>query len=563
MENIKQNQDRCPICGSPHFIKIDSNEYQCENCGFLKVHNEELSEEKILVINAYSILRQGNYVDAEEAFDDILNKYKNNYEALWGKICSHHGIVFVEDNNKIYPAFHDIVDINFLEEKDYKRFLSICPEKLKEVYINLAKRIEDLRDKYYKQVLKEKPYDIFISFKASDEKNNKTKDYFEATNLHSFLVEKGYKVFFSPVSLKEKTASEYEPYIYHALRTAKVMIVYGQKEEYFEAKWLKNEWGRFIRMIDEGIKEDGSLIVCYENMNPNNLPNRLKKLQCLNLSDKTAYITLDKVLHKLINEKINSKQKVNDNNITMDNVIIGNIIEFGSYPETLKDKSINIISNITDEKGFYLGDDNEKYAYLVSNIYENETTIKGIKIKSGKGLYFKVEPIKWKVKNVINGKACLESENIIDSHLFDDISNNYETSCIRKYLNNDFYNRAFTENEKKIITETDSNIKVVNTVKKGIIFKRKTIETNEKMVRDKVTLIGEELNYEPKKITDYAKANYGIFYTKGRGKYWIKKPNESGTFFNCSIDWRGDTLDMTGCEQKEIGVVPVIWIDLK
>ncbi len=303
MENIKQNQDRCPICGSPHFIKIDSNEYQCENCGFLKVHNEELSEEKILVINAYSILRQGNYVDAEEAFDDILNKNKNNYEALWGKICSHHGIVFVEDNNKIYPTFHDIVDINFLEEEGFKRFLSICPEKLKEVYINLAKRIEDLRDKYYKQVIKEKPYDIFISFKASDETGSNTKDYIEATNLHSFLVGKGYKVFFSPVSLKEKTASEYEPYIYHALRTAKVMIVYGQKEEYFEAKWLKNEWGRFIRMIDEGIKEDGSLIVCYENMNPNNLPNRLKKLQCLNLSDKTSYITLDKVLNKLINEK--------------------------------------------------------------------------------------------------------------------------------------------------------------------------------------------------------------------------------------------------------------------
>ncbi|MCI6014051.1 MAG: DUF6273 domain-containing protein, partial [Coprobacillus sp.] len=93
----------------------------------------------------------------------------------------------------------------------------------------------------------------------------------------------------------------------HALRTAKVMIVYGQKEEYFEAKWLKNEWGRFIRMIDEGIKEDGSLIVCYENMSPNNLPNRLKKLQCLNLSDKTSYITLDKVLNKLINE---SKKKI-------------------------------------------------------------------------------------------------------------------------------------------------------------------------------------------------------------------------------------------------------------
>ena len=808
MENIKQNQERCPICGSPHFIKIDSNEYQCENCGFLKVHNEELSEEKILVINAYSILRQGNYVDAEEAFDDILNKNKNNYEALWGKICSHHGIVFVEDNNKIYPTFHDIVDINFLEEEGFKRFLSICPEKLKEVYINLAKRIEDLRDKYYKQVLKEKPYDIFISFKASDEKGSNTKDYIEATNLHSFLVGKGYKVFFSPVSLKDKTANEYEPYIYHALRTAKVMIVYGQKEEYFEAKWLKNEWGRFIRMIDEGIKEDGSLIICYDNMNPNNLPNRLKKLQCLNLSDKTSYITLDKVLNKLINEKkkihtieevkiekreikkvtdkklikpsiislaisivlilvvgivlymTNSTWKViteptkteegiigryvfgklkdkitipnlnggeyniainkeatceeegiktytyeksgkkfkftceipakghdfdswnvditpttkesgqitrickndskhietielpilddvnytlevqkeatcteegkglytykkdndifefedlipvsgenhnydswkvdiapttkesgqitrickNDNHIEIiglpslddenytievqkeatcaeegrrlytfkiedDMITFEDIIPtkdhnyinfvcnmcrkqveyyiqdgyyyFGSYPQTIKDASVNIISIEKDEYGYYTGSDGEKYALLKANPWDSYTFSNGEKIVKNKEYYFKVEPIKWKILENKDGKAFLFSELILDAHRFDYDSNNYSSSGIRSWLNSEFYNKTFTDKQKELI-ENMTLKDISNVTDKVFLLSEEEIENASYGFNSD--------NDRCKKVTDYAKANHAYEGSKN-GWYWLRTPSSSG-----------------------------------
>lgn len=82
---------------------------------------------------------------------------------------------------------------------------------------------------------------MFICFKDSDKEHgiDRTPDSVEASNLYAYLTDKGYRVFFSRVSLKEKVAEEYEPYIYNALKTAQVMIVYGQKAEYITSTWVK------------------------------------------------------------------------------------------------------------------------------------------------------------------------------------------------------------------------------------------------------------------------------------------------------------------------------------
>ena len=62
-----------------------------------------------------------------------------------------------------------------------------------------------------------------------------------------------------------------------------------------------------------------------------------------------------------------------------------------------------------------------------------------------------IEPIKWRILSEENGEALLLSEYILDAHRFDEESNNYKDSEIRKWLNNDFYNKAFNDNEKQII----------------------------------------------------------------------------------------------------------------
>ena len=103
-------------------------------------------------------------------------------------------------------------------------------------------------------------------------------------------------VYLGRETLRDKVAEKYEPYIYNALNTASVMIVYGSKPEYFESVWMKNEWTRFLKRMREGLKVDGSLIVAYDGMNPAELPKVFAGRQCLDARKKTFYGDLETLI---------------------------------------------------------------------------------------------------------------------------------------------------------------------------------------------------------------------------------------------------------------------------
>ena len=62
------------------------------------------------------------------------------------------------------------------------------------------------------------------------------------------------------------------------------MIVFGEKPEYFNSVWVKNEWMRFRKCIESGEKHSNSLVVAYKNISPNDLPIGLRSRQCLDAS---------------------------------------------------------------------------------------------------------------------------------------------------------------------------------------------------------------------------------------------------------------------------------------
>ena len=65
------------------------------------------------------------------------------------------------------------------------------------------------------------------------------------------------------------------------------------------------------------------------------------------------------------------------------------------------------------------------------------------------------DPIKWKVLDIKDGKALLLSEDVIDDHTFNNKQEDtsWETSSLRAFLNGDFYNSVFSDEEKnKIVT---------------------------------------------------------------------------------------------------------------
>lgn len=90
-------------------------------------------------------------------------------------------------------------------------------------------------------------------------------------------------MFFARITLEDKLGTAYEPYIFAALNSAKVMVVLGTKPEHFNAVWVKNEWSRYLALV----KKSGGkkvLIPAYRDMDPYDLPEEFSHLQAQDMS---------------------------------------------------------------------------------------------------------------------------------------------------------------------------------------------------------------------------------------------------------------------------------------
>lgn len=294
----------CKTCGGP--VNRVGNYYVCEYCRNKWEIDSGNDVHAVDRANAWSALRDGDFEKAAELFENIIVKEANNHEAYWGRALALAGIVYVTDmnENKKVPTCNNITEDSFINNKDVKNAISLAPFDISAGYKQQAEYIEKVRIEWLEKASKEPAYDVFISFKDSDRENGieRTQDSIDAQDLYNALVAEGYKVFFSRISLRDKIAEQYEPYIYNAIKTAKVMIVFGEKAEYFSSVWIKNEWSRFKTRIEKGEKHKNSLVVVYKNMNPGDLPVVLKSRQCLNASDMTFLSDLNRHIKRVVEE---------------------------------------------------------------------------------------------------------------------------------------------------------------------------------------------------------------------------------------------------------------------
>lgn len=140
----------------------------------------------------------------------------------------------------------------------------------------------------------------------------------------------------------------------------------------------------------------------------------------------------------------------NSNNI----VDAGDSIEFGYYPTTIKASDVTISGN-PDANGYYTGSDGEKYAMVVSVNQWTATFSDGTTQTMGETYYFKVEPIVWDILSVDeNGVAYLFCKNSIDVYTSEQVTYVFAESGLSEWLNNNFYNKAFTSAQQGIIQDT-------------------------------------------------------------------------------------------------------------
>lgn len=206
-------------------------------------------------------------------------------EAYWSLVLCRYGIEYVEDpsSHKRIPTVNRAQFTSVFDDDNYKSALRYADAAQREVYEEEAKAINEIQKGILAISQKEEPFDVFICYKETDSNGRRTQDSVLANDLYHQLKQEGFKVFFSRITLEDKLGSAYEPYIFAALNSAKVMVVLGTKPEYLNAVWVKNEWSRYLALVKQSNGKK-ILIPAYRDMDPYDLPEEFSHLQAQDMS---------------------------------------------------------------------------------------------------------------------------------------------------------------------------------------------------------------------------------------------------------------------------------------
>ncbi len=293
---------KCKMCGAPLNIEGNATVAICEYCGTKQTIPKLDDDRRANLYDRASHFRRNNEFDkAAGIYEQILAEDSTDAEAYWSLVLCRYGIEYVEDpdTRKRIPTVNRTQMTSVYADENYKSAIRYADPMQKPVYEAEARTIDEIQKGILKISSQEEPFDIFICYKETDDRGRRTRDSVLANELYYQLKQEGYKVFFSRITLEDKLGSAYEPYIFAALNSAKVMVVLGTKPEYFNAVWVKNEWSRYLALIKAGKKK--TLIPAYRDMDPYELPEEFAYLQALDMSKLGFMQDLIRGIRKIIN----------------------------------------------------------------------------------------------------------------------------------------------------------------------------------------------------------------------------------------------------------------------
>ena len=316
---------KCKMCGGDIELAADKTFGTCEYCGSTMTFPKVDDEQRAAAFNRGNHFRRiGEFDKALAVYERIVREDDTDAEAHWCCALCRFGIEYVEDpaTYEWLPTCHRASFDSFLEDVDYKAALEHSDGITRRQYQKDAAKIAEVQRGILATSQNTEPYDVFICYKESDANGDRTRDSLLAQDIYYQLTEQGRKVFFARITLEDIAGAQYEPYIFAALNSAKVMIVVGTKPEYLNAVWVKNEWSRFLAMM----KKDHNklLLPCYRDMDPYDMPEALSVLQSYDMSKIGFIQDLTRGISKVLNAEMKTEkvsepvivQQVANSNIT-------------------------------------------------------------------------------------------------------------------------------------------------------------------------------------------------------------------------------------------------------
>ena len=277
-------------------------------------------------------------------------------------------------------------------------------------------------------------------------------------------------------------------------------------------------------------------------------------------------------------------------------------VAFGEWPQTKADVEVSSLELVDSGRGYfkdnyYTDGKGNYYVKVTANPSEYVYTYSDNSgVTKGSDVYFKVEPIIWRVLTEdykVPGEggeqqknALLLAENILTGGIkWADSKNNYQESNIRKWLNGNssdagFLQTAFTSEAQGLITPT-----TVDNSKESTFGRGETVQDNPytcENTTDKIFLLSEQEatmsdygfgvydasgqgNTRIRVTTDYAKATgANQSGTAGYGGWWwLRSPLWSHESNARGINGVGRAYGSNDVLKIWVGVVPALSISLE
>lgn len=284
---------KCKNCGEP--LKAESavdGVIKCAICdAVLIMPKDETSP------IALSFLRQGEHDLDTGKFDEAFTAYSkaseynpNEPEAYFGMALAEHGIRYLKDvvNDRLQPICHFVCGKRFSDNANYRKALSLATFSQAREYERKCAEIDYINQEFEKIKASGVDYDCFICVKVTDADGGRTPDYKHADDIYFELKGKGYKPFFSERELLGVTGADYEARILYALYSSECMLVVCNDESYLQTKWVKNEYSRFLQLVNDEEKESDAVAIIYGGKPIERLPGKKGKLQGIAINSLSA-----------------------------------------------------------------------------------------------------------------------------------------------------------------------------------------------------------------------------------------------------------------------------------
>ena len=279
---------RCKACGG-RLVAVSEGVYECQSCGrreLMSVRAATRTANELLVA-ADELRNAGDFDSAYLTYQNVLAQDPDNVVARWKLVLSRFGIRYERDplTGSAIPTLNRMRYDSILEDPDYARVLASCGANEREEFLRRANDIARIQERYLDVARSEQPYDVFISFKAEDD-GQRTRDSVIAQEIYDRLTERGIRTFYSRVTLRDKSGSEYEPYIFAALQSARLMVLVATSPEHANAPWVRNEWSRYLDLMTKD--REKHLLPVYEGMERDAFPKQVPVREALDYAQDGA-----------------------------------------------------------------------------------------------------------------------------------------------------------------------------------------------------------------------------------------------------------------------------------